>query len=513
MRRTWARPRGGGLAAAVAAGLSVYLTATFAGPSEPNTELTFTDASPHDAGDPPGQTMIFGGDGIVFRSVHVALAPGSPGDDDGFADAGETIDMTVTLRNKSGVDLNGVVVDLGSTDPTIECIEVPVVSAGFVPNGADFTTPPFRLKVAGAPIVQRTSVGEILRAQFTITVRSNELTSPPTEVSLDLDLDAVGGAPPTSPFLEDFEGPDLGKFTLQTLDAGKNSLEDSDGYRCQYNDPFGLNSNAPGRASCFLGFTSDPASGVNDWHIQRNDAANCNSGRAFTGVQSLRWGTCRPGSMSPVRDTTRLKQLDAVATIDPINLPTASAAPELTFKHQVSLLDNRNITGIPVGQSTDRGVVQVQLADAAGSPVGNWMKITAYENAYDQQGTDNFANCLFDPVDDGNDEDDYFDPMSPLRRLGPSSTCFPEFSYVRSGHTDWRLDFNVNNIGLAGDGPGLQGNPEAGFRNPGTWVQPRFDLSAFQAQRIRLRFLATSIELASSQTWDQLFVVDNVVGD
>jgi len=115
-------------------------------------------------------------------------------------------------------------------------------------------------------------------------------------------------------------------------------------------------------------------------------------------------------------------------------------------------------------------------------------------------------------VDDGNDEDDYFDPNDPLRRLGPSSTCFPEFVYSRSGHTDWRLDFNPNNTGLV-EGPGLQGNPGAGFRNPGTWVQPRFDLSGYAARSIRLRFLATSIELGSSQLWDELFAVDNVVGD
>jgi hypothetical protein len=453
---------------------------------------------------------------IDFRGFNVTLAPGSPGDDDGFADAGETIDMTVRFRNFSGLDLDDLVVGLSTTDPKIECISRPVVEAGSVLKDAQFTTLPFRFKVAPAPIVERTSVTEVLRATFRVTIRSNkfDVLTRVTEFFVDLDLDIAGGAsPPTSPFIESFEGVGLGKFTLMTLDAGKNSLVLSDGYRCQYNDPFGLNSNNPGRADCFLGFPFDPAQGVNDWHIQRADAANCNSGRAFKGLQSLRWGTCPANATTPRRDTTRMRQLDAVRTIDPINLPIVSGAPELTFKHQVSLIDNRNIVSIPAGQNIDRGVVQVQLADLAGNPIGNWVKITAYENAYDQQGTDNFANCTFDPVDDGNDEDDFFDPTDPLRRLGPSSTCFPEFSYARGGHTDWRLDFNPNNVGLAVPGPGLQGEQDVGFRNPGTWVQPRFDLSAFAAQRIRLRFLATSIELGATQLWDGLFAVDNVVGD
>jgi hypothetical protein len=447
-------------------------------------------------------TVATTGGQVDLQTVTIILAPSSPGDDDGFADAGETIDMPVTLLNHSGLDLADITVELSTNDSKLECITVPVVPAGSVPVDAGFTTPPFRFKVAAAPVVQRTTVDEVLRAEFRLTLRANDNSlTQVIEVVVDLDLDVIGGTPPTSPFVEDFEGTTLGTFTLMTLDAGRNSMAASDGSRCQYNDPCGPNiGSCPNRADCFLGFPGDPPSGVNDWHVQRNDAANCNSGRAYTGVQSLRWGLCPPTATTAARDTTRFKQLDAVGTIDPINLPSVDAAPELTFKHQVSFLDNRLIGNIPPGHATDRGIVQVQLADASGNPVGNWLKITAYVNAYDQQGTDNYVNCTFDPVDDGNDEDDFFDPADPLRRLGPSSTCFPEFAYARSGHTDWRLDFHPNNIGLAVDGPGLPGNQDAGFRNPGTWVEPRFDLTPFATRRIRLRFLATSIELGNTQT-------------
>ena len=64
--------------------------------------------------------------------------------------------------------------------------------------------------------------------------------------------------------------------------------------------------------------------------------------------------------------------------------------------------------------------MEVQLANA-GTPFGTWIKIYPYENAYEHQGTDNFTNCTFDPIDDGNNEDSYFDPSDPNRRYGPSS--------------------------------------------------------------------------------------------
>jgi len=458
-------------------------------------------------------TIILTGGRINFKGYNVILAAGSPGDNDSFADPGETIDFTVTLINKSGVDIDDIVATLATNDTDkIECISKPIVLAGSALNNAVFTTPPFRFKVKDT--VSRTDINDLVQATFNLALRSNKFDAitRSISVSIDLDLNASGGGS-NSPFIEDFEGAGLGQFTLMSLDANKTSLALSDGWRCQYNDPFGPNSNSTGDIDCFLGFPGDPAAGVNDWHIQASNAANCNSGRAFTGVQSLRWGTCPASVTTPVRDTTRFKQVDAVKTVNPIFLPLASGAPELTWKHQASLVDNRNIANINAGEATDRGVVQIQLADNAGNPVGDWVNLEAYENAYDQQGTDDFTNCTFDPIDDGNDEDDYFDPTDPLRRLGPSSTCFPEFTYARSGHTDWRLDFNIANIGLAGDGPGLQGNPAAGFRNPGTWVSPKVNLLGFAGRAVRIRFLATSIELGTSQLWDELFAVDNVVGD
>jgi hypothetical protein len=274
------------------------------------------------------------------------------------------------------------------------------------------------------------------------------------------------------------------------LDDGKATNVLSDGYRCQYNDPDGPNPNEADRAGCFLGF-ANAADNAYDWHI--HTTANDDGGRAYDGTRSLHMGV-HPVE-GPTADTTRLQQLDAVRMTNPINLAFEDASPELTFKQQISLVDNRS-TNTPNGFAADRGVVHLQQADAGGNPLGDWVKLLAFENPMDAQGVDNFTNCTFDPIDDGNNEDSYFDPGDPFRRTGPSSTCFPEFAFVYQGDTDYRNA--PGDLGLVGraEGPGLRGSIDRG-----TWVQPKFNLSQFIGRRIRLRFLETTIELEGSVTY------------
>jgi hypothetical protein len=159
---------------------------------------------------------------------------------------------------------------------------------------------------------------------------------------------------------------------------------------------------------------------------------------------------------------------------------------------------------------------------ATGTPVGNWIKIYPYANVYDVQGENDFSNCIFDPIDDGNDEDSFFDPTDPNRLLGPSSTCYPEFVFGKQGQTDYRKRFDATDIQSASDGPGLQGCSGAGclpantanqIFNPGTWVRPRFSLVQFAGRTIRFRFLFTSIEVGATQTYNLFFGRPNVIGD
>ena len=96
-----------------------------------------------------------------------------------------------------------------------------------------------------------------------------------------------------------------------------------------------------------------------------------------------------------------------MATSVPINLGVDF--PELTFWHQVSMLDGRRLN-IPDEHNVDRGVVQGKLLNAADEEITDWFNLEPFQNSYDTQSHDNYFNCLFDPIDDGSTEDDFFDP-------------------------------------------------------------------------------------------------------
>jgi hypothetical protein len=157
-----------------------------------------------------------------------------PGDNDEFADANELINLAVKFVNKSGLDVDDLTASLGTASPNIECITRASIFVGALKN-QDESNPanylPFQFKVAN---VNRAAVADLLQAKFTITMRSNKFDAltRATDITLDLDLNAAGGSG-TVNLDEDFEA-GFGHYTLEFLDAAKNSLHTSDGYRCQY---------------------------------------------------------------------------------------------------------------------------------------------------------------------------------------------------------------------------------------------------------------------------------------
>jgi hypothetical protein len=247
-------------------------------------------------------------------------------------------------------------------------------------------------------------------------------------------------------------------------------------------------------------------------------------GRAFLGGASLHYGTHTFGN--PALDTYQFGQLDAIRSKVPVNLaarvcrddpapnkrscnttsdcvtvgggPCTAASPELSFKHQISLVDWRG-TSAPRDLTIDRGVLHAQIVGTS-----TWEKLMPYENVHDTQAF--IWHCSFDPIDDGNTEDDFFDPTDPERLLGPSSTCFPEFVFGYIGDTDG--PFNPVDIGRASDGPGLQGSVGIG-----TWVESRFDLSRFRGRSIRLRFVLTSVQPPGHISWEDTFMWNPVPYD
>ena len=470
------------------------------------------------------------------------------GDADGFADSNETVEVRLVVKNVGGYDLTGVVARLASDSPPLACVTRPLILIPSLAAGETRVTDgtfEFRLDdrqrsgtcsisgvncttdlpcTGGADDVCHAPFEEFT-AQFQVIFSSDQVPalSVPQPLTLDLDLDLSGGAGPTT-FFESFEGSGPDIFTTMNLDQGRNNFDGSDGFRCQYHDPSWTNSNSYGQATdCFLGATQAQ---VDAYYWQVVGPESPDGGRAFTGTHSLYMGIFLPSGMGY---TTPLAGLEAAGVPGLIHLGwnnvcsetrsilcdsvldcpdgenCVGVTPSLSIKHQVSLLDYRTITA-QIGRATDRGVVHVQLADTAGNPVGDWIKLQPYLNVYDVQGEDNYFNCMFDPIDDGNTEDDYFDPTDPFRRLGPSSTCFPAYSFAYLGDTD--EPFDINRIGRASHGPGLQGSV-----GPGTWVESRFNLSRFHGRSLRLRFLNASLKVGSWETWEEIFTFNPDPGD
>ena len=476
------------------------------GTSNPIVQVDYVDDGCNDNPDPTKTGIRFASTTVFMPIARMNVASYTLTDDndfDGYADAGETVNMLITLKNNVNVEYKNVVARLSTNSPNIECITGSSASIGTMgPLAAVTAATPFTFKVADT--VDRLTTFEDLTAQFAITVSGDAFDTliQPIGLVMDLDLDITNPGAGPSTFTESFDGGTFGQFTTMNLDglgvSGSNS--NSDGYRCQYSDPDFINANAYGRIMCYLGNNrTNPLIGDTIYEFHVHTPAQPDGGRSFSGANSMHLGTHSNPSNAGF-DTTSLGQLDALVTTNPVNLSTA-ATSELSFKHQISMIDDRTVNS-PGNETPDRAIVMVKKVNNSGVEQGVWIKVAPYKNVYHIQGTDNFTECVFDPIDDGSTEDDFFDPTDPFRRTGPSSTCFPEFVYTDLGNTTFDAPFDANLTGRATEvGGGLEGNS-----GPGTWVESKFDLARFRGFRLKVRFLYTSIAVDSGATnYNQLF--------
>jgi len=420
------------------------------------------------------------------------------GDGDGFADTHETVELRLTVRNTTGVALTGVTGELTTDSPWTSCISVGSIAIGDLAIDELRQTDPFVFTIGD---VDRATLGlgpfDLLTAEFELSFGASpaDPRAIPSRIAFDLDLDVSGGSGAAA-FSESFEG-SLGSFEIQNLDAGKHSLEASTGYRCHYanpDNPAGSCDPNPCNAECFLGVSIGQAA-TEYWDLS-GPGFSSDGGRAFTGTHSLYFGFDL-GLLEGF--TTPMATLEAAATSDPIYLGWDGVTPIFSFVHQASLADARTFDFLAPDSTYDRAVVMVQVADDQDDPAGPWIKVDPYQNPYAQTGrNDSIGPCTFDPVDDGNDEWDFFPGE---QYLGPSATCSPGFAFANVGET--AAAFDPANLGLA-DGPALQG--QAGV---GTWVESKFDLSRFRGRRIRLRFLATTLKIqfvGTYETYEDFFL-------
>ncbi len=421
------------------------------------------------------------------------------GDHDGYADTNETVELRIAVRNDGPETLAGVVATLRAIDGDgrVCVLDGGAALGDLAPGAVVAASDPFVLHVA--PDVDRAAAGlgpfDLLAASFVVALQGGTPAVVPATLTIDLDLDAVPGGVPTT-VLETFEGGSgFGILEVQNLDLGLHDDADpesgpADGWRCAYHEPYCTHASCtpqtdPGFASCSPGATASAADAV-WWRLD--------GGRGLSGLRSAHFGIDLGPSLG---FTTPTGSLEALATADPI--PLAGGSPSLSFAHQASFLDDRSIQGMAAGETADRGIVAVQLADASGVGAGPWIPLEPHTNPYDAVPSASYVNCTFDPVDDGSTGDDLhpgIEPWDGAARRGPSSTCADRRVFAHVGVTS---GFDPGETGNA-PGPGLTG--ETG---PGTWVESRVDLSRFAGRSVRIRFLASTTRIGDAVSIQDAF--------
>ncbi len=182
------------------------------------------------------------------------------GDGDTFADANETVNIAIRIRNNTAEALHNVVVTLDSDDPTVDCISKSTASFGTIASGAAATnnllSDPFTFKVSGSAAC--TDPATPPSATFQVLILADGFAGPlePQEVTLLLDMNDVGG---TVTYLADFSAGPSG-FVHQLGPGDDNgAAADPNGLTCSpYTDEFfwrGTGGNPGGGYFCW----QDPA--------------------------------------------------------------------------------------------------------------------------------------------------------------------------------------------------------------------------------------------------------------
>jgi hypothetical protein len=247
-----------------------------------------------------------------------------------------------------------------------------------------------------------------------------------------------------------------------------------------------------------------------DWHIHC-PAGTCqatafqttpaNGALAHSGPNSLHWGV-HTNAASRTGDTTHFRQLAAFMT-NPINLAVFPDPGDLqlSFFHIADMVTISDLNrfgrraashGPPTGgarsvndeEAFDYGDVQIQIDTDPSNAVdawGFWDKLVPYENVYDHvpQIWSRFGTaityCNLTPADTGGG--------TPAPNGARETMCWPQGVWASCG---WPYD-QTTTLGCAGPGsPGATGN--------GNWIQTKFDLAAYQGQRVRIRWIGQAWE-------------------
>jgi hypothetical protein len=462
---------------------------------------------------------------LVVLAKDVADVPPN-GDNDVFADAGETARMSIVVRNTSGFALTNATLVLSTIDPDIACITKPTVLIGTLADGAVLDTASLgnagRFEFVVSQATSTTNPTNPATIDFLVSVVSAQAvgTTAPVPVTALADLDLPGGGLPAKVagpdgipgnaddglIFEDFDTERDGfpQIALSNLQRGTPGVQNDTIGVWVGTAPGGINTLAGIGCAGFNVPPADPECRIEpdndmDWHIHC-PAGSCPNGQghvtptpegplAFSGQNSLHWGhhfdtTSRSG------DSVKFRQLAAFMT-DPINLTPVPGVGdlELSFYHVADQMDN-NTYNLPPGQANDYGDIHIQVFDAnapGGGQWGFWDRLQPYQNVYDHiayiwstfgTGT---TYCLLTPTDTGTGG---YAPRGVKETM-----CYPNGIWSHCGNS--RDESTTWQCGDADD----QGHVGAtGTTGPGLWMQSKFSLANYLGQTVRIRWIAQSWE-------------------
>jgi hypothetical protein len=142
----------------------------------------------------------------ALDNVSVTLSDGGAAggtDGDGFADRGELLKATITVKNNSAdsigapLALTNVVIGISSSSASVSCITDSTSTYGSLAPGEEKSNPPgdaFEFIVAGDNSARTLALTDIKRAVFSVTVSADQIKGQEaaTSFSLTLDLDILG---------------------------------------------------------------------------------------------------------------------------------------------------------------------------------------------------------------------------------------------------------------------------------------------------------------------------------
>ncbi len=404
------------------------------------------------------------------------------GDGDGYADPGEEVTITVTVRNLSDFRIEDIELRLTTNSDKVDCLTDDVIRiAALEPRGlngeGDWTakddTFSFIAKDVTRPVGDTSSafasefivtmralgkatadaIGEGRRSPVIRDVGKFDIPLFGTAVRQSFNvvhnLDLSGSPGTATDWTEDFESysSDADLFNSWVpMNTGDRDSELDDN-RCQYNDPSNPQGNNIDPFNfCEIG--EGYSNSDNDWHLAAS--GGCLSQKASTceprhiksikrgdgvhndGAASLHMGTFRDANAGGEDGMSIYEnRMRWVETQNNIQLGMDPA--ELSYWTQISLTDYR-LFSVPFGGAVQAAATYVCVdennnnecdTNEAGNEDNSehWEKLTAFFNTEQGYRPSNSINCQYDPADDGSVETEFFENSS---ILGPSSTCFPQ---------------------------------------------------------------------------------------